>query len=157
VEAGVAYCTQDQIESAITAEKVLELTDDEGTGSETATTIARITEAIRKGDGEIDGYVRARYSVPVASPYGSMTNVIAISLAIYYLHQRRYGSFGLTEAVKEEYDRRVKQLEKINGGTLDLGVEPTPASSAKMAANEAGPTRLFTSKTSTSDGTMGEF
>lgn len=153
----MSYSTQAQIESAITATKVVELCDDEGAGSGNTLIAGRVTEAIRKADGEIDGYLQARYSVPVVSPEGSLTNIISISLTSYYLHQRRYGSLGLPEAVKEEYDRRVKQLEKINGGTLDLGQEPPPANSGKIGACSFGPTKLFTARSSTSSGTMGEF
>lgn len=153
----MAYSTRAQIDSAITATKVVELCDDEGSGPGNVLISGRVTEAIRKADGEIDGYIQARYSVPVASPEGSLTNVISISLTSYYLYQRRYGSFGLPEAVKEEYERRIKQLEKINHGTLDLGQEPPPASSTKIGATSFGPTKLFTSRSSTSGGTMGEF
>jgi len=153
----VAYSTKAQIESAITAVKVLALSNDEGVAAETATTQARITEAIRKADGEIDGYAQARYAVPMDAPVGSLINVISISLAVYYLHVRRYGSFGLPEAVKDEYLMRVKQLEKINQGKLDLGVEPTPAASSKMGATDSGPTNLFVLPSSTTNGTLGEF
>jgi phage gp36-like protein len=153
----MAYSTQAQIESAITAERVLELVDDEDTGAETALTIARITECIRTADGEIDGYIQARYSVPVAAPVGSMVNVISIALAIYYLHRRRMGAFGIPEAIADDYLMRVKQLEKINNGRLDLGTEPPPTNSSKVGATSSGPTKLFTSRSSSGTGTMGEF
>jgi len=153
----MAYSTQAQIESAITATKVLELVDDESTGAQTATSIARITEAIRTADGEIDGYIQARYDVPVDAPVGSMTNVISISLTNYNLHRRRFGSFGMPESISEEYAMRIKQLEKINQGKLDLGVEPPPASSSKMAATSEGPTTLFFGATSTASGSLDEF
>ena len=153
----MAYSTQAQMESAITAERVVDLCDEEGSGSGNTPIAVRVTEAIRKADGEIDGYSQARYSVPVDAPVGSMTNVLSIHLAIYYLYLRRFGAFGLPDAVKDSYDKRISQLEKINKGVLDPGVSPTPAKSAKIAADSDGPTRLFTSKTATSNGTMGEF
>lgn len=147
----MAYCTQAQIESAIGSTTVLQLTDDAGSGSIDAD---KVTEAIRDAGQEIDGYVRAHYSVPLAAPTPAMVNTICIDLAIHRLFRRRRATFGMPEDVMEMYSKRIAQLERINKGTLDLGVEAVPTASARVTAQTAGTDQAFTGGSS---GTLKDF
>ena len=146
----MAYTSQTQIERAITAALVIQLTDDSGVG--TADT-AVLDEAIADAGREVDGYVRAHYSVPV-SPTPAMLQTIAIDLTIWRLFRRRHGVFGMPEQVQDTYAARIKQLEKINEGKLDLGVDALPTVSAKVVAQTAGPDQMFTGGSS---GTLRDF
>lgn len=139
--AAAAYCTQAQIELAIGSEVAEQLTDDDGTGAIVA---ARVAEAIREASQEIDGYVRAHYSVPLVAPTPAMVNTICIDLVIHRLFRRRRAAFGMPEDVMDQYKLRVKQLERINAGTLDLGEAEAPAASARINAQTDGPDQAFT-------------
>ncbi len=146
----MSYTSQLRIEEAITEQLVIELTDDSGAGIVDASVIAQM---LTTADGEINGYLQAYYSVPLAITPGLITS-IADDLVIYYLMRRRHGAFGMPEDVIRRYEHRIKQLEKINTGKLDLGIEPLPSSSSLVVAQSEGPDQVMTGG---SDGSLKDF
>lgn len=139
----MAYCTQTDLETAISEQTVLDLVDDDGDGVHNATTQARVTACITQADREIDGYCQAHYSVPFGTTPPLVAN-LSITISLFYLYRRRRNAFNMPDDVKEDYDRAMKKLEMVNSGKLDLGVEPPPASSSKVVADTDGPDQMFT-------------
>jgi phage gp36-like protein len=139
----MAYTTQTLLERAFSASAILRLTDDAKTGS---IDTARVTEAITQAGHEIDGYCRKQYSVPFATT-PPIIEKLATDLAGYYLFRRRLAEVGIPEDVQTLRDQAVKQLEQISKGTLELGIEPPPASSSGVVATSMGPAALFTADT----------
>jgi phage gp36-like protein len=145
----MAYCSQAQIEELYGADLIEGLTDDAGAGVADADVI---TAVIADASREIDGYCRAKYAVPFTGTIPPMVVTIAIVLSVWRMYRRRTQSFGMPEDVQADYEMRIKQLERINAGTLDLGVEPPPAASGRSNIRSDGPGRLFTDHSNAEDG-----
>lgn len=144
----MAYITQTDLEAAIGAEAVLHLVADEGNDGHTAESTARITGAIARAQNLIDGYVQAHYDVPFAD--GSVPPMVqnwAVTIAIWFLYRRRRNAFQVPDDVRSDWERVEKQLVMANSGKLDLGTEPPPASSTKVAAASSGPDQQFSHDT----------
>jgi len=142
----MAYTSKEELELAIGVTTLLQLCDDEAVGSWDATNTDRLNHCIDQAGRDVDGYCRARFAVPfVATP--PMVGRLAVSLAIWYLYRRRRAAFGVPEDVKDEHELAVRQLERINEGKLDPGVEPEPSTSTKDLLTYDGPDQLFTSDT----------
>lgn len=139
----MVYTSRSDLESAMGVSVVLDLVDDERGGSMGAAQEARVTAAIVQASGEIDGYLCARYLLPLTE-VPPMVAVIAVDLAIYYLHRRRHASFGMPESVLAAYERRIKQLEAINQGKLDVGAATPPVSAGNFGTASDGPAQEFT-------------
>ena len=136
----MSYTSQTRIERSIGSTLLIQLTDDSGAGSVDSDVL---NQAIESAGNEIDGYIQAHYSVPLATTPG-MIQVIADDLTVYYLYYHRRNSFGIPDGIWETYKMRIKQLEKINDGKIDLGVEPPPSKSSKVMAQSDGPTAVMT-------------
>lgn len=140
----MAYCGQTDIENAITAALLIELTDDAGLAEVDTAVLA---QEIADADAVIDGHLRAHYGVPlVTTP--NLVRKLSIKLTTHGLFSRRAAAFaGMPEHVQAGYDWAMAQLRLIRTGTLDLGVEPPPAVSSAEVAQTDGPERLFTEDT----------
>jgi len=133
----MAYCTQTDILKQITEDQLLQLTDDDDTGSiDTDVVIAAITDA----DDVIDGYCAQRYSVPFTTTPG-IINTISVDLAIYNLFSRRIHT--IPELRKERYENSMKLLKDIESGRISLGV-PAPAENSDRIGSYTANDTLFT-------------
>ena len=114
------YCTIDDIKDQIDEAILIQLTDDEGTGSVNET---RVSAAIAKADGEIDSYLSGRYTVPL-SPVPEIVEKFSVDISIWNLYARR----SIVEEMREKrYNAAVKLLISINKGDATLGVDPEPS------------------------------
>jgi len=139
----MAYCTQTDLEAAAELQLLIDLTDDEKTGSINAT---RLTRAIVDADATIDGHLRARYSVPLASTPAYIRK-LSVDLTLHALYSRRSSQFELPQGIRDRYRSAMDALRAMRDGKLDLGVEPPPAASAAIVADVKGPERLCTADT----------
>lgn len=152
----MAYCSSSDVEKRLPTKTLIQLTDDEGLADAQGTLAdaitanplidTRIDDAIEAADVDIDSYLRARYATPIAIDGATPTPIKqqSVGLTIYYLHERRQSEFGLPDAVMDSRKATLRMLDAINRGTIDIGVEPPPASSAKAVAEASGEDRLFT-------------
>lgn len=90
-----------------------------------------IDRALADTDALIDGYLAARYTLPVASTPAILTD-LALSIAIYKLH-----TSAPDPKVEKDYDGAIRTLKDISTGAIRLsiaGVEPsgTGGSGARM-------------------------
>lgn len=115
----MAYCTQSDIEKQLPQEELVQLTDDDGDGLPDT---GVVDEAIAEADAEIDSYLAARYSLPLAS-VPVLLKKLSVDIAIWNLYSRR----AVDEPVrKERYQAAVKLLQAIAEGRASLGVDPEP-------------------------------
>lgn len=138
------YATLDDLKKQLPEDLLINLTDDGGSGIiDTTVTDA----ALETADVEIDGYLGARYDLPL-SPVPAIIAKQAVDIAIYNLYARRQGP---PEHWQKRYDNTIRFLERIADGRISLGRdssgEATPATDNSMAVT---PERLF-SRTSMKD------
>lgn len=135
------YSTIEDIKKMLPEAELLRLTDDEDAG---AINTARVDEAIAQADAEIDAYVGARYSVPLAGA-PEFIRKASVDLAIYNLHSRT--ALALPEVRRERYTNTVRLLEGISSGKVTLGMpqQPDPTEIAEgSSTNKSAPDNVFT-------------
>jgi len=74
----MAYCTQNDIELAISEDVLTQLTDDENAGSVDSDIVAA---AIATADSEIDGYCAVKYTVPFTT-VPAIVKALSLEIAI---------------------------------------------------------------------------
>lgn len=125
------YCTKADILDLLEEQKLVQLTDDENTG---AVNDARVDKAIADASGEIDGYLGARYPLPLP-----VTPVIirkcAVDIAIYNLFSR---TLGAPEERRDRYKDAVAFLGKVASGGISIGAgdpdgTPKPSEAPRMS------------------------
>ena len=131
------YCTFDDIADMLPEERLIELTDDDNTGTVDQ---GRIDAAIEAAQGEVNGYLAERYTVPlVATP--PLIKSITVDFAIYRLYGRNYDE--IPETRQKRYDNGVILLRKIADGTISLGIADPPATENSDAIHVTAPEPLF--------------
>lgn len=135
----MAYSTQDDVRKAVGgSQNLVELADLEGTntvdgGAGVADTVAA---AIRAADGYINGYLKQRYSVPLAVVPAEINDMSA-AWAARILRRQRYKSMPIREDIDaEKLDR--DYLKGVAEGVIQLGIDPTPTKSS-LVNDKAGP------------------
>lgn len=134
----MAYTTKSAIIAKISEATLVQLTDDEGDGSEVD---SRVAAAISEAEGMIDGYLRGRWATPLAEPVPEPIPSIATDLAIFALFERR-GDFLISDKVIERKKRAEKKLEQIQAGTISFLGNGSPAIYATRSTLD----RVFTSE-----------
>lgn len=114
----MTYASKTDLEERFGAREILELSDRENTGS---TVVAVVDRALADADAEINGYLSARYTLPLASTPPVLVRMAA-DMARYYLYDDK-----VTDPVKARYDAAVKMLKAISAGTATLGVDAASA------------------------------
>lgn len=108
----MAYCTLEEIASAITEDDVAQLSDDEHIG---AINTQRVNEAIARADALIDAFAS---SVP--DPVPQIIRQISVDLSIYHLYKRRFAS-DMPESIDKVYARSIDLLKQIQSGRMSIG------------------------------------
>ena len=128
------YATLQQLSDRYGVAMLLDLTDraEVATGAIDADVVDR---ALADADELINGYLAARYTLPLAITPG-LVAVLAAQVAIWNLHT---GS--PNEKVAEDYKQALRTLEAISKGTIKLpvgGVEPASSggTGARMTDRE---------------------
>lgn len=104
-----------------------------------------IEGAIEDADGEIDGYLAKRYTVPI-SPTPKIINKLSKDIAIYNLFSR----VGIDESSEEKnylnrYNAAIKFLTLVAEGKVSLGAEAdNPATAAATGFSVKSNPRIFT-------------
>lgn len=112
------YITQTDLEAELGADKLLQLTDPEGTGEVDA---ARVARAISFAEGTFDSYARTRYTLPV--PTTEKVKSVCVDLAVYNLQRSRASTPEKAEALKKSlYDPAIAFLNAMSKGTAALDI-----------------------------------
>lgn len=131
------YCDLSDITSTITADDVLQLTDDEGTGS---INTSRVDEAIAKSDGLILAFTGGN----VLNPVPEIIRQISVELSIYHLYKRRFAS-NMPESIDKGYARSMDLLKQIQSGKISIGAPEADQAvvSGQYATNKTRDDRVF--------------
>lgn len=135
----MTYATKQNLIDRFGDKELAELTD-RTNGAVIDDTV--VTRALNDADALINGYLAAKYTLPLAVVPAALEPV-ASDVARYYLYEDR-----VTDIVKNRYEDRVAWLEGVSRGTVNLGV-----STANQAPAAAGgpqykaPDRVFTRET----------
>ena len=98
------YSTVDDIKKMLPEDLIVQLTDDEATGSINQ---GRVDEAIEQADAEIDSYCAGRYAVPF-STVPDIVKKLSVDISIYNLYSRLVRD--MPEVRAERYRSAIKQL-----------------------------------------------
>jgi phage gp36-like protein len=127
----MSYATQQDLVDRFGAEELIQLTDRTGSGSVDPAVVNR---ALADADAEIDGYLAAKYTLPLA-PVPAALGRLACDMARYYLYDDR-----VTEAVTQRYKDAVNFLKSVANGTAklgaDTGAEPAAAGGVQFVAGQ---------------------
>lgn len=135
----MAYCVIADLVSAFTAKKLIQLTDDAGSGAYDS---AILNAEIANSQVEIDGYCRKRYSesMPFVT-VPEMLKPLCIDIAIYRIHKRRGR---IPQEIVDAYDKAVKKLIDISKGVIDLGTSVGSVSEDSVSFTDKVPEdRIF--------------
>ena len=121
----MAYATPDDIVAIYGADALARLTDADSVG---AVDRPRAAQALAFAGSQIDGYLLARYALPLPVIPG-LVKMLAIDIAVYRLAQDHAR---LTEEISKRYDEAMRALRDIGAGRALLPL-PTPAGGASAA------------------------
>lgn len=133
------YVTQSDLTPSHVSEKdLVQLTQDDPTSD---TVDAEVLESvILDAEAELDGYLGARYALPLAT-VPRFIRQIAARLTNYRLHRRRDASIG--EDLQKDHDAAIRLLEQIAAGTVTLGVQPEAGENPQRIIQSTSHERVF--------------
>lgn len=127
------YCTTDQLTDRFGQALLLQLSDRGDVVPEEidADLFAR---AIADADALIDGYLAARYALPLETVPAIVTD-LSQRIAIYYAHGQT-----VADKIAEDYKFALRQLADLSAGRMKLdvaGVEPAGSGGGSVTVNDA--------------------
>lgn len=121
----MTYASQGDVQVAAGGlANLVSLTDQNGTGAIDLDVLARFQA---RADSTINGYLRLRYTTPLASPSDEIRDHAA-ALAVYYLREAKQM---LTPHELEAHKARISWLEGVRDGKIRID-EPLPARSTAV-------------------------
>jgi phage gp36-like protein len=137
----VSYATAQDMINRYPNRDLVQLTNEDPT----ATTIsdAPITQALADASAEIDGYIEARFALPLSDP-PAVLNRLATDIAMYRLQSLR-PLHDLADA-RQRYEDAVAMLTKVAAGELTLGLSADnqePPLAAGAVETVQAPNRFF--------------
>jgi phage gp36-like protein len=136
------YVDRTGLEQRFGVDEIAQLLDDALAGAETAEEVASLTRAVEDATTLIDGYLAARYTLPLLAVPLIVTNWAA-DIARYRLWDER----APTE-VRRRYEDTLKQLELLAKGVIALPPDTSGASAVTpIEFSGYGNTRVFTEDT----------
>lgn len=133
------YCTLEKIKSIIPEKELINLTVD-NPRNDSVIDENCLNECIKAADSLIDGYIRAKYSLPL-SHVPAFIATIAADITAYRLYMRRPKT--MPDHIKANYETALKQLLQIKKGDLLLETPQELPDDAQMP--EPAPTFLVKS------------
>lgn len=134
----MAYATAADMQARYGLDELVARTDRNATGAVDTTVLNR---ALSDADAEIDGYLAARYRLPLPT-VPPMLARIACDIARYRLWEDM-----ASDEVRRRYEDARRLLEALSRGTVSLGLPASLPDSQKpglsMAAAKSGPAPVF--------------
>ena len=122
----MGYATQSDLETRFGAEELLQLSDRLGTGRINA---GVVTAALGDADAAIEGYLAARYALPVF-PVPALLRQIACDLARFYLQRTapsEAARTGFQDAQALLKDLSIGRAVLVGAAVADPGTSPAAA------------------------------
>ncbi|HSA07668.1 MAG TPA: DUF1320 domain-containing protein [Candidatus Gastranaerophilales bacterium] len=137
----MSYSTISDLQNRVSPDTLIQLTDDTGSGEIDS---PKINSAISWADEIIDGYIRGRYTLPLAQTPGLIKN-LSTELAVYWLYSRRMTT-EIPESITAIYKDSLKILSDIQTGRVSIGVYEvqTPKASADYVSRTTMSNQFFT-------------
>lgn len=115
--------------------------------SQATVNAAAVTTAIETAESEINAYIGAKYSLPLASPLPVLVKRLALRLARFYLYDKHPAL--MTQSIRDDYAAAIKQLEGISKGLITLGLStsgtvPAAGASSRVSVRSGSATRRLT-------------
>ena len=114
------YLTREDLLAFMPGRAALELTCDDPYNMPEEPDMAIIDAALLSAQELIDGYLRGRYTLPLAET-PTIVRDLARVISRYRLYERRPES-GMPETVAETWKNAVRTLEQIRAGRITLGL-----------------------------------
>ncbi|WP_051967848.1 gp436 family protein [Brevibacillus thermoruber] len=111
------YAVASDVESKLSPDILIRLTDDEGTGE---INWEIVTKMIQEASAEVDAFLAMRYTLPL-SPTPPILSKLTLDITLYNLFSRR----GIDESsadsvIVTRYNNAIRMLEKIAAGTMEI-------------------------------------
>lgn len=116
----------DLVPGHLSARDLVQLTQDDAASGDVDQDV--LDGVVAAAEDEIDGYLGARYGLPLATT-PPMVRTLACRITAYRLHLRRPQS--VSEERSSDYGRAIKLLEKIATGEITLGTQPEVAANSE--------------------------
>lgn len=113
----MTYATQQNLIDRFGEDELIQLTDRAGLDAIDATVISR---ALGDADATINGYLAARYTLPLSSPVPEILERLACDIARYALFEDQ-----VTEIVEKRYKDAIALLRDVSAGRAELGLSDT--------------------------------
>lgn len=130
----MTYATQQNMIDRFGEDELIQRTDRAGLGVIDATVINR---ALGDADATINGYLAARYTLPLANPMPEILERLACDIARYALFDDQ-----VIETVEKRYKDAIAYLRDVSTGKAELGLSDTsnkPASTATAKMSSTAP------------------
>ena len=114
------YCTLDDIRAALPEVRLVELTDDLSPNPSGTVNQGFVDQAIQGAGILIDGYIGARYALPL-SVIPPLLTKLAVDLAIYDLYRRR-NELSISDGMQITYRNAIGMLKGIADGSVSIGL-----------------------------------
>lgn len=145
----MAYITATELANFVSLNAVSDLPD--------STESDRRTQAIDFAQGEVDGYLSAVVSTPIASP-NSLVKLLTCKIAFrYVLAAFAYISQQERELAQQLYDEAIATLEKIAAGDLPIGDSSSVPVGSRWAHNGADLRKIQTITNPSGTGTANRY
>lgn len=143
------YSTIDSVSKKIDQKALIQLLNDEvrldsaiDLNSGLDPVVIRFNEAATTAQGEIDPYLRGRYTLPFNTTPDLILS-ISDNFTIYHIYMRRYRD-KMPDSILSSRKEQFKLLEQIQKGILDLGVASEPQSlSNEIRVNKTASDKIF--------------
>ncbi len=113
----MTYATQQNLIDRFGEDELIQLTDRASRGDIDATVISR---ALGDADATINGYLAARYTLPLEAPLPEILERLACDIARYALFDDQ-----VTEIVEKRYKDAIALLRDVSAGRAELGLSDT--------------------------------
>lgn len=127
----MSYCTVENIQSYVSYQTLIQLTNDDG-GNSVWTEVAK--EAILYASTLIDGYLRGRYTLPLDAEF-PLLKILCMDIAVYRLYSRRMRD-DMPEVIENAYKNAISTLRDIQKGIISLQAENDLLESSSFNALE---------------------
>ncbi|MFZ1326224.1 MAG: DUF1320 domain-containing protein [Candidatus Contendobacter sp.] len=131
----MSYTTRAELEAAFGVAEIRQLTDRNKDGEPDS---EFIDSAIQRTDGLIDGYLMARYALPLV-PVPLMLTAYACDIARYFLYED-----AAPEYVRQTYQDALRWLRDVASGKVLLTLAPANGPLAAGSPQANAPERVFT-------------
>jgi phage gp36-like protein len=138
----VNYCQVSDLQMVAVAQDLIDLTDDDNTGVMNSTII---TQYISDASELIDDYLRGRYDLPFTVAPGLLMRICR-NIVLFNLYSRRI-RLNPPEAITEQNKQAFRLLDKIQNGTIVLGIaDAAPDTPDSGAIRYEAPKKAFTKR-----------